>query len=344
MALRERLEFGVDHRLLIKLHIFMRKILVAVLVIVVSLNLLSIYILQQRSVTSNPKPRVIRIPSSRIEVPGSEEEPSEPEEILPEFVDVPVFRKESEESIYSDVISHSSDRPFGNANGRATNVHETAHGIHSWLRNKHGKNVNGFYCLEGRGVILEEPNIHKRDVAKFVPENLKSYRYSLYITGQRAWDGQPLYIYDEWIAYTLGAMTNVDDVNNDRYKGAWTDGVSGSLEFSIYSVALCMAVAELDSEYWKENEQFRVFTIFNLRRAKEVFLAGHRMEKFKWDKQDQLLHALLTSDSAKPMRDFIQENLDGVWLDVSPVSLEIMKYESHQMVSQPVEHCVLISP
>jgi len=257
-----------------------------------------------------------------------------PEEVLPEFVEVPTFRNQSGDSVYDDVLSHSKDRPFGNGHGRATNVHETAHGIHSYLRNTHGssgRKVNGFYVLNGRGVIIEEPRMRKRQVAEFVPQNLRSYRYSTYITGQGAWDDTPLYIYDEWTAYVLGGMTNVEDVQKGRYSGGWTDGVSGCIGFSIYAIATCMAVEKYDPEYWKTNQQFRNFTIFMLRQAHETFMIGREMEQFKWDKQDRLLEEFLHSEAAAPMRKFVREKLNGVWLE-GDLKVDQNKYERHQRV------------
>jgi len=239
---------------------------------------------------------------------------------VPTFVTVETYRTTNETgSVYNDVLSHSPTAPFGDGSGRSTNVHETAHGIHSYLRNKYtferGKRVNGFYVLEGRAVIIEEPNIRKSQINKFVPENLRSYRYQTYLVGQQAWDDTPLYIYDEWTAYVLGGKCNVDDVENGRYKGGWTDGVSGCLGFSIYAVATAMAVHEHDPAYWENNQQYRDFTIWMLQQSYETYMKGHQMEQFKWAKQDELLNELLVSAEAEKMRAFMREHLNGVWLD-----------------------------
>lgn len=271
-----------------------------------------------------------------------DDEPFEEPETVPEFVEVPKFRDIGEDSVYADVLSHSQERPFGDQHGRATNVHETGHGIHSYLRNKYrrerGKRVNGFYCFKGRGAIVEEPNMRISHIRKFIPENLRSYRYKLYLVDQaRSWGDTPLYIYDEWVAYVLGGTSNVDDVQNGRHRGGWTDGVSGCLGFSIYAVATCMAVKENDPDYWENNEQFRKFTIWMLRQAHETYKIGSKMEQFKWEKQDRLLNEFLTSSSAEPMRKFIQEHLEGVWLDAMPVASE--HYWPHQRVELRARRC-----
>jgi len=251
------------------------------------------------------------------------------EPTVPVFIDVKKFLNQSGDSVYDDVLSHSNEGSFGNAHGRATNVHETAHGIHSYLRNSNSGRVNGFYCLDGKGVIIEEPNMRKSRVSEFLPQNLRSYRYGTYISGQGAWDDTPLYIYDEWTAYVLGGMCNVDDVQSGRYRGAWTDGVSGCLGFSIYAVATCMAVKKYDPHYWENNEQFRNFTIYMLHQAYETYMVGSKMDEFKWDKQDRLLKELLTSREAEPMREFMNEYLEGVWLE-EEVFVSFAGYETYQ--------------
>jgi hypothetical protein len=229
-------------------------------------------------------------------------------ERIPEFVKVPVFRT-SESSVFGDILSHSEENPFGGTS-RSTNAHETGHGIHAYLRNKYSsalsKTVNGFYVLKDRGVIVEEPKIKKSQIAKFVPASLHSYRYDLYITGQKTWDDTPLYVYDEWNAYILGGKTNVDDVQNNRYKGEWIDGVSGCIDFSFYAIATAMSIKQNDPEYWNTNKQFRDFTIWNLKQAHETYNIGHKMKWFKWDKQDFLLKSFLTNDDTADMRKFVK--------------------------------------
>lgn len=259
---------------------------------------------------------------------------------VPEFTNLPVFRSTNESgSVYNDVLSHSPVVPYGDKNGRSTNVHETAHGIHSYLRNKYtnelSKRVNGFYVLEGRAVIVEEPNIKKSQINRFVPQNLRSYRYNTYLAEQKAWDDVPLYIYDEWVAYVLGGKSAIDDVENGRHNDQWSDGVSGCLDFSIYAIATAMAVHEHDPEYWKNNKQFRDFTIWMLRESYETFMAGRNMKEFRWDKQEELLKELLTSKEAEPMRLFIVEHLDGIWLDAH---LKVFQGEHHD-VSELIPMC-----
>jgi hypothetical protein len=320
----------------------MKKPIIAAIIAMFSLNV-AIFIHKS---TYKPKEITITIPPAieqKEESPFEEQPISEQPkiEVVPEFVEVPESRKNSEQSVYGDVMRHSQESPFGDKNGRSTNVHETVHGINSYLRNKYyesKKVVNGFYALEGRGVIIDEPNMRKSNINKFVPESLQSFRYALYIDGSQAWDDKPLYIYDEWTAYVLGGKCNIEDVQNNRHKGEWSDGVSGCLDFSIYSIALSMAVKEIDPDYWASNKQFRDYTIWNLREAYKTYIVGHKMDQFKWDKQDALLKEFLSNPEAETMRKFVKENLEGVWLDVNPVELALT-YEPYQCKTLKLDGC-----
>lgn len=316
-----------------------RSLLFSVLVALVCINIVLIFCLLKKDNMSEP---FSVLPPEQTEPEPPKEPGKSPikEEVEPQFVTITKVRAATEDSVYGDVMSHSREAPFGNAHGRGTNVHETNHGLNSWIRNKYstGKKVNGFYVLKDRGVVLEEPKFSKRQIAQFVPQNLRSSpRFGMYVTGQSAWDSTPLYILDEWVCYVNGGRCDVDDVKAGRYRGSWTDAVSGSLEFSIFAIATAMATQQHDPQYWEQNQQFRIFIIWMLREAHDVFMEGRVMSQFKWDKQDKLLQEFLTSSAAEPMRKFVRENLDGVWLDVDPAVFQT-KYESYQCSPYSVEH------
>ena len=76
-----------------------------------------------------------------------------------------------------------------------------------------------------------------------------------------------------------------------------------------------MAVQKYDPQYFQNNEQFRNFLIWNLKRAQAVYEVGSKMREFAWEKQDRLLADLLSNPDSAEMRAFIKEHLEGVWLD-----------------------------
>ena len=120
---------------------------------------------------------------------------------------------------------------------------------------------------------------------------------------------------DEWCAYINGALVGIDDVDNDRYRDEWTDGVYGCLEFSVYSVALCMATEKYDNNYWTTNTDFKAFMNWNLQRAYNTYNVGKDYTQFRYDKQDEYLQRLRESNSAKPIRDFAKKHFGGTWLN-----------------------------
>jgi len=186
--------------------------------------------------------------------------------------------------------------------------HETTHGINSHIRNTFnntGQKANGFYVLEDRGVVIVEPPIKKSQVASFVPQSLRGMRFSLYITGQTAWDDTPLYIFDEWVAYTNGASVGVNLVQSGLYKEQWTDGVAGTLEFTIYSLGLTLALEQLAPQYLSSNTQYKEFVAWSSLRAMETFRAGAKMSQFTYADQDALYQKLQSSADAAPMRNLL---------------------------------------
>jgi hypothetical protein len=234
-------------------------------------------------------------------------------ETVPEFVVVPVYRNYEEKSVHSDVASHVKSNLFTEKYGRSTSAHENSHQINSELRNFYTpelkKRVNAFYVLDGKAALIEEPDIRMSFVKQFVPESLKSFRWKTYFIKDE-WDDRPLYIMDEWSAYVIGAKCCVDDVKANRPS---TKIVSGCLDFSLYTVALCIAIKEGDPEYWRSNVQFKSFVIWQLKEAKKAYLEGKNLG-FDCREDEKLLNALLTSEDAYGIRTFLRDELEGTWL------------------------------
>lgn len=234
------------------------------------------------------------------------------------FVEVPKKNKNiPDDSVYSDVISRQ-EKPFGNSSGRHVNVHETAHGIHSDLRNEYQKKLgyecNAFYCLNGKAVILKDPNIAIRQIVKNIPQNLRSYRYNLYFVEQlKDWDDMPTYVLDEWNAYVLGSECAVEDYQKGL-EHPKSDAVSGCLDFSIYAIAMAKTVKELDKEYWEENPEFKEFIKYNLERAEKTFKAGKDI--FKSSGQDKLLDSFLNDKNSNDLKDFMKSEFGNYFLNI----------------------------
>lgn len=239
-----------------------------------------------------------------------------PDDIAPEFVEVPKQRELPGRGVYRDILSYSVETPFGNAHGRATNAHETAHGIHATYRNKYTQRfktpTNALYMLEGRVALVKEPEFLLQHIAREIPLPLRGYRYRLYFQEQlKYWDDRPIYVFDEWTAYICGGETAVDDFTREGGKTG-ADSVSGCLEFSIYAVATYLTAKVRDPEYLTREPQFKRVLYYNLTRAEQTYYAGRDI--FKSIKQENLHEALLRHPDAAPVRDCLRNEFDSMFL------------------------------
>lgn len=221
------------------------------------------------------------------------------------------------DSVYNEVMSYSSYKPFGDNHGRSTNVHETVHGINNILRNKYSilskKKVNGFYAGVGKGIIVENPQILMRDIIPYIPLSVRGYRFNLYFEKQLGdWDSVPTYPIDEWSAYIQGAECALEDALSGKDKEKF-DSVSGALEFSIYCSALAMSVKERTPDYWNNNSQFKHIIKFFLIKSEKVFFEGKDI--FPLKEQDKLLLMLRTDESTKDLRHFLITEFEGIFID-----------------------------
>jgi len=191
------------------------------------------------------------------------------------FIDWPEQISDSDSAwgtVLTDILRHlpASYGEYYRDPAPMTSGHETTHGINSHLRNYEndtGTRANGFYVLEDRGVIVVEPSIRKSDVN--------------------------------------GGSVGVDLVTSGLWSYESSDGVSGSLEFTIYGLALGLAVEELDPTYFAAQTQFREFMAWNAERAMDTFYAGRDMEPFGWfDEQTELYDCFTGNTAAADLRDF----------------------------------------
>jgi len=235
----------------------------------------------------------------------------------PVFESIPQIGTPADSTRYEDVLAHSVERPFGNAHGRPTNVHETVHGIHATYRNKlfteGRRRINCLYMGDGLIAVVKEPEFLIRNVQRHIPPSLRGYRYPLYFVKQLGdWDDEPLYIWDEWTAYICGGESAVDD---HQVKGITDDcdAVSGCLEFSIYAVATYLTARERVPDYVERHGQFRAVLSHNLMRAEAAFDAGRYV--FRNTKQERLYRNLQTCPDAEPIRTVLRDEFGGAFLD-----------------------------
>jgi hypothetical protein len=178
--------------------------------------------------------------------------------------------------------------------------HETTHGINSHIRNRFGgAGRNGFYVGSDRAAVVDEPRLTIGQVAEAIPLSLRGNRFESYLVSQRSsWDLQPLYLWDEWVAYTNGAQTAVDQAPSRRNERR--DWLMGMLEFNVYS----LYVAKLAQENGSDSKQLIEFFAWNWRRSMKLWESGMRHETLNWDNGAYLRRML----GHPEIREFLQKN------------------------------------
>ncbi len=142
--------------------------------------------------------------------------------------------------ILNDVYSQLSAGHDYTCDDDITTVHEATHGINARLRGLYGK--PSFYILNNQAITLDEPDGTLTMVAEQIPKNLRGNNYKLYLVdARRYWDGQPTYVFDEFVAYTNGAQARLDLGREDRI-----GVVKRMAEFLTYSICVPWAIESND--------------------------------------------------------------------------------------------------
>lgn len=208
--------------------------------------------------------------------------------------------------------AHWTDGGAGNSE-RATDAHEGTHGIHFSLRYARqqeggfevGAKVNTLYVLDDRYVMLLEPPMSKAEVAARVPQPLRAFRFQLYVAEQEGWNDRPLYLWDEWVAYTNDCATMIDreQAGLTEDLAVLHDSVQGPLEFSVYALATLLALSEEAPQHLADHPALAAFTAWNLRRAFELYELGRTIPRLRWEESEAYVAELRTGASAAALRD-----------------------------------------
>jgi len=209
----------------------------------------------------------------------------------------------------TDIARHLPTE-YGNqfdSDDRITHAHETTHGINSHISNhlhRGSRPAYGFYVGHDRAILLPGPRIKLSQVAALIPPSLRGSRYQLYcIDQQKYFEDHPLYLFDEWVAYTNGGCAGVELAEQKRLALPRNDALVGSLEFSIYALAIAAAIDKYDPEYLQENKQFREFLAHELRRSTRIYNKGITLDQFRWERK--LERNLIKEDDSRPIRQMV---------------------------------------
>jgi hypothetical protein len=159
---------------------------------------------------------------------------------------------------------------------RVTWCHETTHGVHAALRNRY--RLPAFYPGGGKFALVEPPAVTLGEIAAAVPRQLRGTRYQTYLVSQRRdWDRDPLYVWDEWVAYDNGTTTGIEESGRSQ-PGASDDAVA-CIELSGYALAVAAAARRKGVPV---NEQFREFLAWELRRSLGLYVRAMSLPAFAW--------------------------------------------------------------
>lgn len=169
--------------------------------------------------------------------------------------------------------------------GPATHAHEGTHMVNAMVRNADGRRVNAFYCLHGKAVVVKEPKTTIARAASFVPADLRNQRFRLYLQEQAGqWNDRPLYLLDEWVAYTNEAEVVLDQAAAGLKYEKSTDTSYGQVEFVPYALAVIAAVEQDDPGYFDtdDGKNLRAFVAWNVDRAYRQYDACQKVDGLAW--------------------------------------------------------------
>lgn len=189
-----------------------------------------------------------------------------PKPVEPKFDNWPKVRTVTNASlgkVLQDIDSHMPAGHQYSDSNKVTWAHETTHGINANIRNKNkdSTTVNGFYCLNDRACVIYEPKTTIRKIAPTVPNALRGPSYQLYLVQQTSgWNDRPLYLFDEWIAYTNGSETG-----RELNHSGWYYELLQAHNFNVYCIYLAMTVKKECPDY--DDAQMKAFMMWNIERT-----------------------------------------------------------------------------
>lgn len=217
----------------------------------------------------------------------------------------------------TDIVNHlpwSFGNQYRHPNDLNIWAHETSHGISSHISNTlntSGRDIYYFYLGKDKAAGIKQPKIKISQIANLVPEKLQKGRFNLYFVKQReGFEDDPIYLYDEWVAYCNGAECGIELHPKKLYLPNKTDEVWGVLEFTVYAGYTLIAQKKHDPNY--NNKQLLEFTAWNMERAMKLYHEGYQYEVFNWD-EHKYLEFLRNDSAASEFRTFIIDTYGTDW-------------------------------
>lgn len=232
------------------------------------------------------------------------------------FIDWPNVRQVNNEqlgTVLSDIESHL---PFGHAYSHQDLItwgHEATHGINANIRNSQAEPwlVNGFYCLKNSAVVLFEPKTTITKVAPRIPQILRGPSYDLYLKKQtKYWNDRPLYIVDEWVAYTNGV-----EVGLEMESQGWDYELLQAHNFSVYAIHLAMEIQVNCPDY--DDASFSGFVKWNIERVMSLTEQARNKQGSGLKKTDEYLAKIRTGPESEQFRQFCRGYFGNEWCETT---------------------------
>ena len=243
-----------------------------------------------------------------------EVKPEEIKRLEPEFIVwKPIRTVTNVSKVLRDIDSHLTLGQYYDKN-KVTWAHEGTHFINANIRNSHKDftKVNGFYCLGDRGCVIYEPRTTIRSFAGIIPEGLRGPSYNLYLVQQTGgWNDRPLYLFDEWVAYTNGS-----EVGRELNHQGWYFELLQAHNFNVYCMYLAMHVKKVCPDY--DDFQMKMFMMWNIERT---FRLSEKFDKSREVMGEEVFY--IYGPLGKAMHDHLL--LDGYGDDGNPID-EALRY------------------
>lgn len=189
---------------------------------------------------------------------------------------------------------------------KCTHVHETTHGLHAKIRNKYYQDydyeIQPLYVFDGKCCIIQNPKAKMSDFNRKIPKSLVGGMYNLYLISQSSqFNDEPLYLMDEWVAYTNGPVAALEADMRERNE----NNFYRMFEMGMYVYVMGMhCIDKFPSS--EDLEQFRRFLIYNTDRMLDM-LNDNRAKGWDIKNVDDILQQLKGSDDCRELRDFLKK-------------------------------------
>jgi hypothetical protein len=225
----------------------------------------------------------------------------------PQFIEYKPQRYDPHQDFFGDILSHlrPEDGNHYAVQDPIVYAHEATHGINANLRNSYRVGA-AFYVGNNKAALMAQPRCRLSHVAQMIPPALRKDGYQTYfVEMRRHWDDSPLYVVEEWDAYTndstVALTTHQIGKRNDVHK---------LLEFSVYAVYAVGAAQHYDPSY--DCRPLISFVGWNEDRAMALYRAGQQSPTWNWD-NGQYLRFVQTSPAAADLRRFCVRTWGAEW-------------------------------